>query len=186
MLKEKLIKLNYRQKRTIQIVADVVLLSLALWLALFLRLGDDGWLMPENGQDWLFLLGPLLAIPVYVRMGMYRSVMRHFGNVALYCIAKAVTFGFIAFAFVLLVAKDFGWDVVFPRSAYFSYWALSLLFIGGWRLLAREYFLGDWLTAGLPSLRQVKDTEKGGKPVAIYGAGAAGLQLLASLKVGRL
>lgn len=186
MLKEKLINLNYRQKRTIQIVADVALLSLALWLALFLRLGDEGWLRPENGQGWLFLLGPLLAIPLYVRMGMYRSVMRHFGNVALYCIGKAVTFGFIAFAFVLLVAKDFGWDVLFPRSAYFSYWALSLFLIGGLRLLAREYFMGDWLTAGLPSLRQVKDTEKGGKPVAIYGAGAAGLQLLASLKVGRM
>ncbi|MEJ6656954.1 MAG: polysaccharide biosynthesis protein, partial [Pseudomonas sp.] len=186
MLKERLIELNHSQKRSIQIVADVILLSLALWLALFLRLSDEGWLWPENGQGWLFLLAPLLAVPLYVRMGMYRAVMRHFGNVALYCIAKAVTLGFLAFAFVLLVAKDLGWEVLFPRSVYFSYWALSLILIGGLRLLAREYFMGDWLTAGLPSLHAARDGEPGGQPVAIYGAGAAGTQLLASLKVGRL
>ncbi|WGK62901.1 nucleoside-diphosphate sugar epimerase/dehydratase [Halopseudomonas sp. SMJS2] len=185
MLKERLIELNHNQKRSIQIVADVLLLSLALWLALFLRLGDEGWLWPENGQGLLFVLAPLLALPLYVRMGMYRAVMRHFGNVALYCIAKAVTLGFLAFAFTLLVAKDLGWNVLFPRSVYFSYWALSLIFIGGLRLLAREYFMGDWLTAGLPSIRS-RDGEIAGQPVAIYGAGAAGTQLLASLKVGRM
>ena len=185
MLKERLIELNHNQKRSIQIVADVLLLSLALWLALFLRLGDEGWLWPENGQGFLFVLAPLLALPLYVRMGMYRAVMRHFGNVALYCIAKAVTLGFLAFAFLLLVAKDLGWDVLFPRSVYFAYWALSLILIGGLRLLAREYFMGDWLTAGLPNMR-AREGEMAGQPVAIYGAGAAGTQLLASLKVGRM
>nr|WP_285275401.1 nucleoside-diphosphate sugar epimerase/dehydratase [Halopseudomonas bauzanensis] len=185
MLKERLIELNHNQKRSIQIVADVLLLSLALWLALFLRLGDEGWLWPESGQGFLFVLAPLLALPIYVRTGMYRAVMRHFGNVALYCIAKAVTLGFLAFAFLLLVAKDLGWDVLFPRSVYFAYWALSLIFIGGLRLLAREYFMGDWLTAGLPNMR-ARDGDMAGQPVAIYGAGAAGTQLLASLKVGRM
>ena len=148
-------------------------------------MGDKGWLWPENGQGFLFVLAPLLALPLYVRMGMYRAVMRHFGNVALYCIAKAVTLGFLAFAFILLVAKDLGWDVLFPRSVYFAYWALSLIFIGGLRLLAREYFMGDWLTAGLPNMR-ARDGDMAGQPVAIYGAGAAGTQLLASLKVGRM
>lgn len=185
MLKEKLIDLSHGQKRIIQIVADVVLLSFALWLALFLRLADEGWTWPVDGQGWLFVLAPLLAIPLYIRLGMYRAVMRHFGNVALYSIAKAVTLGFLAFAFVLLVARDLGWDVLFPRSVYFSYWSLSLIGIGGLRLLAREYFMGDWLMAGLPVLPN-KNSEQGGKPVAIYGAGAAGLQLSASLKVGRL
>src|SRR5690554_4711192 len=152
-------------------------------MALFLRLSDEGWLLPDARQAVLFVLAPVLAIPVYLRMGMYRAVMRHFGNVALYCIAKAVTLGFLAFALVLLVAKDLGWTVLFPRSTFFSFWALSLILIGGLRLLAREYFMGHWLIAGLPVLHPHKDEEAGGKPVAIYGAGAAGLQLLASLNV---
>ncbi|MDX9687536.1 polysaccharide biosynthesis protein [Halopseudomonas formosensis] len=178
--------MSYRQKRAIQVAADVLLLSVSLWMALFLRLGDEGWLWPDAKQSVLFFLAPVLAIPVYLRMGMYRAVMRHFGNVALYCIAKAVTIGFLAFAFVLFVAKDLGWNVLFPRSSFFSFWALSLILIGGLRLLAREYFMGNWLTAGLPVLHPSKNEDVGGKPVAIYGAGAAGLQLLASLNVGRL
>jgi len=186
VLKKKLLGLSYRQKRAIQLGADVLLLSVSLWLALLLRLGDEGWRAPDASQAVLFLMAPALAIPVYLRLGMYRAVMRHFGNMALLCIAKAVTLGFIAFAFVLLVAKDMGWEVLFPRSVYFSFWALSLCLIGGLRLLAREYFMGNWLTAGLPVLHHRKEGEVGGKPVAIYGAGAAGLQLLASLNVGRL
>src|SRR5690554_432895 len=186
VLKKKLLGLSYRQKRAIQLGADVLLLSVSLWVALLLRLGDEGWRAPDASQAVLFLMAPALAIPVYLRLGMYRAVMRHFGNMALLCIAKAVTLGFIAFAFVLLVAKDMGWEVLFPRSVYFSFWALSLCLIGGLRLLAREYFMGNWLTAGLPVLHHRKEGEVGGKPVAIYGAGAAGLQLLASLNVGRL
>lgn len=130
MLKQKLLGLSYRQKRAIQVAADVLLLSVSLWMALFLRLGDEGWLWPDAKQSVLFFLAPVLAIPVYLRMGMYRAVMRHFGNVALYCIAKAVTIGFLAFAFVLFVAKDLGWNVLFPRSSFFSFWALSLILIG--------------------------------------------------------
>lgn len=188
MLKERLINLSYGQKRSIQIVADVILLSLALWLAFYLHLGERGWKWPSNSQAWLFLLGPAVAIPIYVRMGMYRAVMRHFGNVALFSIVKAVTFGFLVFSAILLVAKDLGWQVLFPRSAYLSYWTLSVVSIGGLRLLAREYFMGDWLMANLPGLqsKSADDESHGGQPVAIYGAGAAGTQLLASLKVGRL
>ena len=119
MLKEKLLGLSSRKKRAIQVGADVVLLSVSLWLALFLRLGDEGWLWPDAAQSVLFLMAPALAIPVYLRTGMYRAVMRHFGNVALYSIAKAVTIGFLAFAFVLFVAKDLGWNVFFPRSSFF-------------------------------------------------------------------
>lgn len=186
VLKERLIELDYAQKRTIQIIADVILLSLALWLALYLHLGERGWKWPTSSQSLLFFLGPVVALPVYIRMGMYRAVMRHFGNVALYSIVKAVTLGFFAFALILLVAKDLGWKVVFPRSVYLSYWTLSIIFIGGLRLLAREYFMGDWLMVNLPTLQPKNSDYQPGRPVAIYGAGAAGTQLLASLRVGRL
>lgn len=184
MFKDRLIGLRYGQKRTIQIIADVGLLSVAMWSALFLRLSGEGWVWPTADQAWLFVLAPAIAVPLYIRMGMYRAVMRHLGNDALICILKAVTLGFLGFTLALLVLRDAGWEVLFPRSVFFSYWAMSLLLIGGLRLLARQYFMGDWWKSGLPNVGS--DDNLGGKPVAIYGAGEAGNQLLASLRIGRL
>lgn len=184
MFKDRLIGLSYGQKRAVQVIADVILLSVALWAALFLRLSGEYWVWPTGNQGWLFLLAPVVAIPVYIRMGMYRAVMRHFGNDALICIAKAVTLGFAGFAVAVLILRDANWQVHFPRNAFFSYWALSLILIGGLRLLARQYFMGDWWISGLPVSRTAEP--QGGKPVAIYGAGESGNQLLASLRLGRL
>src|SRR5690606_20660903 len=55
VLKKKLLGLSYRQKRAIQLGADVLLLSVSLWLALLLRLGDEGWRAPDASQAVLFL-----------------------------------------------------------------------------------------------------------------------------------
>ncbi|WP_417315622.1 polysaccharide biosynthesis protein [Cycloclasticus pugetii] len=186
MLKDRLVNLSYSQKRAIQVVTDIILLWAAMWLAYYIRLGTGGWLWPVDGQGWLFIISPLVAIPIYIKMGMYRAVMRYFGNDALMGILKAVTLGYLGFALVVLIARDMGWEVLFPRTIFFTYWWLSLVFIGGLRLLAREYFMGDWLTAGLFELSQNGTIRPNPVPVAIYGAGAAGTQLLASLRVGRL
>ena len=187
MLKERLIGLSYAQKRSIQIVADLLLIWAALWLALFLRLGaETNWVFPTSEQRLLFVLAPALALPIYIRMGMYRAVMRYFGSQALLCIFKAVTLSFLALVMVVLAARDSGWDILFPRSAMVSYWWLSLLLIGGLRLAAREYFMGDWLMGTGPRPQQTAVDQEAGVPVAIFGAGAAGNQLLASLRLGRM
>ncbi|HEC53456.1 hypothetical protein LCGC14_0324040 [marine sediment metagenome] len=185
MLKERLIKLSYGRKRVMQIGADAVLTWSALWLALYLRLGGEGWLWPTADQAWLFLLAPVLALPIYVKMGMYRAVMRHFGSQALLGIFKSVSLACAALVVAVLIGRDNGWEVFFPRSAIVSYWSLSLLMIGGLRLAAREYFMGDWLMGGAPAATSETPPEAG-MPVAIFGAGAAGNQLLASLRVGRM
>ena len=81
MFKERLIGLSYAQKRILQITVDIILIWSALWLSLFLRLGgEEDWLFPSTEQLWLFVLAPLLALPIYIKTGMYRAVMRHFGN----------------------------------------------------------------------------------------------------------
>ncbi|MDP1346282.1 nucleoside-diphosphate sugar epimerase/dehydratase, partial [Klebsiella pneumoniae] len=73
---------------------------------------------------------------------------------------------------------------VVPRSIVFIYWWLSLILVGGLRLAMRQYFLGDWFSASkhVPFASR----EDGLPRVAIYGAGAAGNQLVAALRMGRL
>jgi FlaA1/EpsC-like NDP-sugar epimerase len=180
-LRSRLVSLPRRYKRLVQVSTDVVLVWAALWLAFVVRLGDAKNIEPFGGHAWLFGIAPLIAVPFFIRFGMYRAVMRYFGNDALMAIVKAVTLS----ALLLSLAVYWRTDVpkVIPRSMVFNYWWLSLLLIGGLRLVMRQYFMGDWFTPD--SLTKFKGRDAGLPKVAVYGAGAAGNQLIAALRLGR-
>jgi FlaA1/EpsC-like NDP-sugar epimerase len=180
-LRSRLVSLPRRQKRLMQVAMDVVLVWVALWLAFVVRLGDSAAIEPFAGHAWLFVLAPIIAIPLFIRFGMYRAVMRYFGNDALLAIAKAVTLSALLLA--LAVYWHQGAPKLIPRSMVFNYWWLSLMMVGGLRLLMRQYFMGDWFSAKQPS--RLVGRESGLPKVAIYGAGAAGNQLVAALRLGR-
>lgn len=177
-----LLGLSRRKKRLIQVSCDVLLIWLALWMAFVVRLGIDDLINPLEEHRWLFVSAPVVAIPLFIRFGMYRAVMRYFGNDALIAIIKAVSLSALLLAVVVFWYSNHA--PVVPRSIIFNYWWLSLVFIGGLRLAMRQYFLGDWFAA----TQHVPFTSRdGGLPkVAIYGAGSAGNQLAVALRMGRL
>lgn len=181
MFRERLLGLKRRHKRLLQVVVDVLLVWLALWLAFVIRLGTDDLIDPLGAHLWLFVMAPLLAIPLFIRFGMYRAVMRYLGNDALWTIARAVSLSALLMALVVYWYRDA--PALVPRSLVFNYWWLSLVMIGGLRLLIRQYFMGDWYAAGLgiPFVGH----DDGLPRVAIYGAGAAGNQLAAALRMGK-
>ena len=176
-----LLGLSRRKKRLIQVFCDVLLVWLALWMAFVVRLGIDDLINPLDSHRWLFISAPVVAIPMFVRFGMYRAVMRYFGNDALIAIIKAVSLSSLLLAVVVYWYSNH--ETVVPRSIIFNYWWLSLVLIGGLRLSMRQYFLGDWFTAAqhVPFTNR----EDGLPKVAIYGAGAAGNQLAVALRMGR-
>lgn len=177
-----LLGLPRRQKRSIQVLADVFLVWVALWLAFMVRLGIDEMVSPVIEHLWLFVTAPVVAIPLFIRFGMYRAVMRYFGNDALIAIIKAVSLSALILGFIVYWYSNH--QYVVPRSIMFNYWWLSLVMLGGLRLAMRQYFLGDWFAAS----QHVPFTNRddGIPKVAIYGAGAAGNQLVAALRMGRL
>ena len=180
VLRDRLVGLRRRYKRILQLCADVVLVWAALWLAFVVRLGIERPIDPFGDYAWLFLIAPVIAIPIFIRLGMYRAVMRYFGNEALVAIFKAVSLSSLLLGLYIYMYRA---DVLVPRSLVFNYWWLSLLMVGGLRLFMRQFFLGDWLMAGqhVPFLRH-----DDGKPkVAIYGGGSAGNQLVAALRMGK-
>ncbi len=156
-----------RQKRILQVATDIGLVWLSLWLAFLVRLGTEDMIDPFGDHAWLFIAAPLTAIPLFIRFGMYRAVMRYLGNDALIAIAKAVTIS--ALVLSLLVYWYRSPPAVVPRSLVFNYWWLSMLLIGGLRLAMRQYFMGDWYSAvqSVPFLNR----QDGLPRVAIYGAG---------------
>lgn len=180
-LRAMLLALPRRQKRIIQVSTDVCLVWFALWMAFLVRLGIDDLINPIETHTWLFISAPVIAIPLFIRIGMYRAVMRYFGNDALVAIIKAVSLSALILGVVVYLYSNH--QHVVPRSVMFNYWWLSLVMIGGLRLAMRQYFLGDWFSAA----RHVPfATRDDGLPkVAIYGAGAAGNQLVAALRMGR-
>ncbi|MED7667594.1 polysaccharide biosynthesis protein [Pseudomonas moraviensis subsp. stanleyae] len=181
-LRSFLLGLPRRQKRLLQVTSDVVLVWLALWLAFIVRLGIDDMYNPIRVHTWLFISAPVVAIPLFIRIGMYRAVMRYFGNDALIAIVKAVSLSSLILAVVVYWYSNH--SSVVPRSIIFNYWWLSLVIIGGLRLCMRQYFMGDWFSAA----QHVPFTNRddGLIRVAVYGAGVAGNQLVAALRMGRV
>ncbi|MDH1146516.1 polysaccharide biosynthesis protein [Pseudomonas mosselii] len=181
-LRARLLGLSRRHKRLLQVAADVVLVWVALWLAFLVRLGIDDVIDPLRDHSWLFICAPLVAIPLFIRVGMYRAVLRYFGNDALITIIKAVTLS--ALVLGLLIYWVGNKDNVVPRSITFNYWWLSMIMLGGLRLLMRQYFLGDWFNSAATQGWRSNQGEASTR-VAIYGAGAAGNQLMAALRMGK-
>ncbi|MCK9800174.1 polysaccharide biosynthesis protein [Pseudomonas sp. MAFF 302030] len=181
-LRAGMLGLPKRHKRAVQVVTDVLLVWLALWLAFLVRLGIEDLLGPIKTHFWLFMSAPVVAIPIFIRFGMYRAVMRYFGNDALITICKAVSLSALLLALVVFWYSNH--EAVVPRSIVFNYWWLSLVMIGGLRLMMRQYFLGDWFTAS--QYVPFANRDNGLTKVAIYGAGAAGNQLVAALRMGRV
>ncbi len=181
-VRARLLALPRSKKRLLQVAADLFLVWFAMWLAFVVRLGVDEMFNPIAHHLWLFVVAPVVAIPLFIRFGMYRAVMRYFGNDALITIFKAVSLSTLILGAVVYWYSNH--QVVIPRSILFNYWWLSLIMIGGLRLVMRQYFLGDWFTAAqhVPFTRR----DNGLPRVAIYGAGAAGNQLVAALRMGRV
>ena len=77
-------------KRSILLSFDFLVLALALWLAYCLRYGI--WSPPSTlDQFEVILTGPIVALPIFVRLGLYRAVIRYLPERALWTILQAMT-----------------------------------------------------------------------------------------------
>ncbi|MBS0390907.1 MAG: polysaccharide biosynthesis protein [Proteobacteria bacterium] len=152
-------------KRLVAVALDAGLGLLAMWLAFSLRLDTLHW--PEGLQWRVYLLGPVMAFPIFVHMGLYRAIFRYNGIAALLTTGRAVaTYGALLLA-LLLAAK---WEGV-PRSVGMLQPLILLLLIGTSRALG--WF---WLSGRMYQARY---------RLLIYGAGVAGAQTAAGLASAR-
>ena len=175
MLRSFLLQMPRQGKRALQVFADVLLLWVALWLAFLVRLGFDEVIDPFGEYFWLFVAAPATAIPLFIHFGLYRAVLRYFGSGALVTMFNAISLSSLLLALVIYLMRP---EELMPRSVIFIYWALSLMFVGGLRLLMRQYFSGELFPVRRAASHPLPK-------VAIYGAGAAGNQLLAALRMGK-
>ena len=90
LLQKKLVSLPRWMKRITLLSTDVVLLIAALWLSFSLRLGVWYWPPGGIGNDlfWLVLLVPVVAIPIFIRFGLYRAIIRYLGMRAAWSVVQ--------------------------------------------------------------------------------------------------
>lgn len=145
---------------------DALLCVLTLWLAMCLRL--ETWVPVTEPLQSLALLSVLLALPVFVRFGLYRAIFRYVGLGAFMAIGKAMATYALVFAALVSGVGVAG----VPRSVGVIQPLLLLVLVGGSRAAVRF---------GLEAMRRRVNQRTAQDKVLIYGAGSAGRQLAAAL-----
>lgn len=150
-------------KIIIVLICDTLLLPLALWSSVALRMGTT---TPDvSSYYWLFFVVPFVTIPIFIRLGLYRSVIRYLDDKIIYTVFYGVTLSVLLMTAVIVMAQVSG----LPRSSIVIYWITAIAYIASSRFIARG------LIRGIEKGRGRKE------PVAIYGAGRSGLQTVLAL-----
>jgi len=161
---EKMIELPRNIKQACLLSLDMVFVSTAMWAAVAFRHGHFhfqlGIVEIACGAFTVFA-----SAIIFLRLGLYRAVIRFMGQQAIWAIITAVSYSTL-----VLGASIFFTQAEVPRSMPFIYWGLAILGIGGSRLSVRAYYQAK--------LRSLSEN------VIIYGAGESGRQLLTALHHG--
>ena len=168
----KLTELSRIIKQFIIIFIDSILIVLVLLSSFSIRLGY--WYWPSEELYWVIFGAPVLAIPVFISFRLYRSVVRYIGVNALYSIGQAVTLYAVIWGLLGYMANipqlETHWAI--PRSVILINWMLTLIVVGGSRIVARWVFTDK---------NTITNSNKSN--VIIYGAGSAGRQLSHALQL---
>ena len=165
---QSVLALSRARKRLAVVAIDTVLSLVSVWVAFYLRIEQTGF--PEHEQLYVYLIAPLLAVPIFIVSGLYRAIFRYTGMAAMLTTVKAVTIYAVLFFTTLLIFK---WAGV-PRSIGLIQPLIFLILVGGSRALARF-----WL-ARLSGKSRISEGR-----LLIYGAGEAGVQSASALAMNR-
>ena len=163
----RLLRLQPLSRRLMLIAVDALVIPLAVWLSFWLRLANP---FSSNFLQslWLLPAALLIGLPLYAFTGQYKGLTRYVGSLALYRLA-----GRNGLLVLLLVLAGIMLQLPLPpRSSWLLLWLLLTGLSGGLRFGLRDLLLSLQVQPQHAVMR-----------VAIYGAGAAGVQLAAALRL---
>ena len=165
-LTSQLLRLAPLPRRLLLIAADALFIPLAVWLSFWLRLAH-----PFNANFiqsiWMLPAALLIGVPLYALTGQYKGLTRYVGSQALYRLA-----GRNGLLVVLLVLVGVMLRLPLPpRSSWLLLWLLLTGFTGAVRFALRDLLVS---LQNKPRHALIR--------VAVFGAGAAGVQLAAALR----
>lgn len=153
------------QKQLLAATVDVFCLPFIFYFSLVLRFEGIGRSLPA-AYFWVALGAGVVSVPVYVKFGLYRAVVRYIDQ----RIITTVLFGVTASTILLAVISVLMFPDTLSTKPFVIYWIAAILYVVASRFVARGF------------LNQRGALNK--MPVAIYGAGQAGSLLANAIKPG--
>lgn len=164
-MKTKFLNLSRFHKQVVAAAADAICIPLTFIVAIALHLNTVEF-ASIAAYAVLIVAAPIISIPIFVRMGLYRAVVRYIDHQIVLTVATGAILSVIAVALLSLALPDLNFSV----TPYLIFTALLIIYLLVSRFTARGFFLGD--RRGPQRMR-----------VAIYGAGGAGIQLANALRL---
>ncbi len=161
-MKQLFLSLSRRQKQLIAVGTDLIFLPLIMLLAIWLRfdvINQSTW--SQFGP--LVVTAPLIAIPIFIRLGLYRAVMRFVDQK----IVTVVIYGVSMTVFTLLALSIYFHPGILSRAMFGIFWICAVMYMLASRFMARAILVG--IGNNRHAIR-----------VAIYGAGHTGAQVAAA------
>ncbi len=174
-MKTYLVSLPRFSKQLVAMAVDILSIIFAVWLAYSVRL--ERFHYPIGREFFVYLIPVLIALPIFIRFGLYRAIFRYTGQHALWSILRSIViYGF--FFAGLIIFWDFlplpqGVGVI-PKSLALLQPLILLILI----VLSRS-FVRLWLSGSLSNTRSGQSRRR---RTLIYGAGVAGVQTGALLQ----
>ena len=160
-LVRRLVGLSRSGKTLMVIIADYTLLVFSFWASLSIR--SNTFYLPIMESNFLILLAPFIAIPIFYFFGLYKSLIRYSNYQSLLTIMIA---GSVYTLLWFLIVISVG-IVEKPYDFLIINWMMTLFCVGGLRYVAR------WIL-----IQRSREYSR----VVIYGAGSAGIQLESAMK----
>ena len=114
-MKLRLQNLERIYKQFIMLFVDALTILFALWLAFVLRIGEPFPTEYIYPSWWIFIAVPIIMIPLFIKLGLYRAVLQYIG-------IKVITTTFQATTIACLIigygkTYSIGYSPCAPRSA---------------------------------------------------------------------
>ena len=164
-MKTKFLNLSRFHKQVVAAAADAICIPLTFIVAIALHLNTVD-LAAIAAYAVLIVAAPIISIPIFIRMGLYRAVVRYIDHQIVLTVATGAILSVLVVALLSLALPNLHFFV----TLYLIFTALLIIYLLVSRFTARGFFLGD--RRGPQRMR-----------VAIYGAGGAGIQLANALRL---
>ncbi|MFZ6692571.1 polysaccharide biosynthesis protein [Undibacterium sp. SXout20W] len=161
-----LISLSRLQKQVLAASLDTICLPVIFILAI--------WLRYEGFNEELFrhyfgliISTPLISVPIFIRIGLYRAVVRFIDQKIISTIFIGASTSVLLLAFIGIMLHI----MPISRAIFGFYWAGAIIYLCASRFVARTWLLSLGMSADAI-------------PVCIYGGGKAGALLAGALRSG--